>query len=149
MQPDGGEDALCSPQHCWEVLFSLVKETVRGFADSHVGYVSPTQGATGVGRVGAPTGIISVGFLSSALKQSLAVPLLVVHILPNPVSPCVTSLLRHWPPPPAPPWVPTPLASLGLSMVAGGAARDTGQGASVAPQHPLCTPEGLAGLGEI
>lgn len=108
MQPDGGEDALCSPQHCREVSFSLVKEAVGGFADSHVGYVSPTQGATGVGRGGAPTGIISVGFPSSALKQSLAVPPLVVHILPNLVSACVTSLLHRWPPPPAPPVGPCP-----------------------------------------
>ena len=149
MQPDRGEDAPCSPQHCWEVSFSLVEEAVGGLADSYVGYMSPTQGATGVGRGGAPTGIISVGFPSSALKQSLAVLPLVVHILPNLVSLCVTPLLRRWPPPPAPPWAPAPLASLGLSMVAGRAARDTGQGASVAPQHPLCTPEGLAGLGEI
>lgn len=109
----------------------------------------PHAGCYGCEGVRAPTGIISVGFPSSALKQSPAVPPLAVRILPNPVSPCVTSSPRRWPPPPDPLQVPAPLASLGLSVVAGRAARGTGQGASVAPQHPLCTPEGLAELGEI
>lgn len=79
----GQGDALHSPQHCWEVLFSQVKEPVGGLADSHVGHMSPMQGAMG----GEGQGIISVGFPPSAPKQSLAVPLLAVHILPNPVSP--------------------------------------------------------------
>lgn len=147
----GGMDALRSPQRCRDVLFSLVKEPVGGLAGSHVGHVSPTQGATGVGGYRAPTGIISVGFPSSALKQSPAVRPLAVRVLPNPMSPCVTSSPRRWPPPPDRPVGPClpPLASPRPSVVAGGAARGTGQGASVAPQHPLCTPERLAELGEI
>lgn len=48
-----GEDALSTPQRCWEVLLSRVKEPVGGLAGSHGGHMAPWQGGTGGGGGGS------------------------------------------------------------------------------------------------